>query len=247
MRRTSYRYAIVGIASLMLGLVATSVMAQTPANGTPAAASGTPASGEVTVYRATLHPLNVDAAGSSASGEATFTISGDALTIDISVHGVTPGMQHLQHFHGFADTDQKAACPTAADDKNGDGIVDLIETEPVVGTTMVPFHDDPVSMQIVNDTYPTANADGSYTYSKTVSLDALTKAFLKQFPNQQSLALDHRVVMIHGIASSTSLPDTVQSLDDIPAQVTIPVACGVIEQVQPGTPIAASPVAVATP
>jgi hypothetical protein len=243
-RRAHSFYAVIGIVSLMLGLAGTSVLAQTPATGTPAmGTAGTPVTGESTVYRAMLSPLNADAAGSAASGEATFTISGDTLTIEISVKGVTPNMEHLQHFHGFADSDQKATCPTAADDTNGDGIIDLIETEPVVGTTMVPFHADPVNMQIVNDTYPTANADGSYTYTKAVSLDALTKAFLKQFPQQQSLNLDHRVVMIHGIASSTALPDTVQSLDDIPAQVTLPVACGVIEQVQPGTPVAATPMA----
>ena len=72
-------------------------------------------------------------------------------------------------------------CDPAAD-KNGDGIIDLIETEPMSGTTMVPFHDNPVSMQIVN------------------------------FP-------------------ATKLPATVASLDDVPAQVTLPIACGKIEKV----------------
>ena len=40
---------------------------------------------------------------------------------------------------------------------------------------MVPFDDDPVSMEIVNDTYPAAGADGSYSYEKTVSLKALKR------------------------------------------------------------------------
>jgi hypothetical protein len=73
-------------------------------------------------------------------------------------------MEHLQHLHGFAKGDRVSKCPAARNDRDGDGIIDLIETEPVAGTTMVPFHDDPVSMEIVKDTYPAAGADGSYSY-----------------------------------------------------------------------------------
>lgn len=91
--------------------------------------------------------------------------------------------------HGFADN-HDAVCPTAAADTNHDGVIDINETEPMSGVTMVPFTSDPVSMQIVTNTYPTAGADVSYTYSKTVSL-----------------------------------------LGKIPAQVTIPIACGkLVEQ-----------------
>jgi len=120
-------------------------------------------------------------------------------------------------------------CPTARDDTNGDGIIDLIETDPVAGTTMVPFHDDPVSMEMVKDTYPAAGTDGSYSYEKTVSLKALKDAFAAKFPGQQ-LDLDRSVVFLHGVTTSTKLPATVASLDDIPAQVTLPIACGEIKK-----------------
>lgn len=112
-------------------------------------------------YVAHLAGLNSKVTGSDASGEARFTVKGDTLTIHIDVSGLPPAIMHLQHFHGFTDN-REAHCATAAADKNGDGIIDLIETEPVSGTTMVPFHDDPVSMQIVNDTYPKASVDGSH-------------------------------------------------------------------------------------
>jgi len=174
-------------------------------------------------------PLNSKVAGSDASGEARFTIKGDTLTIVIDAKGLPAGMMHLQHFHGFTDN-REATCPTAAADVNGDGIIDLIETEPMSGTTMVPFHDDPVSMQIVNDTYPKASAAGSYHYEKTVSLKALKAAFAKAF-NDPDLDLDKRVVYIHGIFPATKLPASVASLGKIPAQVTLPIACGKIERV----------------
>jgi hypothetical protein len=188
-------------------------------------------------YMAALAPLNSAVTGSSASGEALFMISGDQLTIKITVKGVSPDTEHWQHFHGFAEGDRASTCPVASTDANGDGIVDLIETEPLAGTTMVPFNADPVSMDIPQDTYPTAGADGTYSYEKTVSLKALESAFAKQFPGQQ-LDLDRRVVFLHGVPASTTLPDSVASLGDIPAQVTIPIACGEIVKIEHGTPVA---------
>lgn len=187
--------------------------------------------GTSAVYVAHLTPLNSKVTGSDASGEARFTIKGDRLTIRIDANGLPPGIMHLQHFHGFKDN-REATCPTPAADVNGDGIIDLIETGPMSGTTMVPFHDDPVSMQIVNDTYPKASASGSYHYGKTVSLRALQAAFAKAFDDPQ-LDLDKRVVYIHGIFHSTKLPASVASLGKILAQVTLPIACGKIEHAAP--------------
>ena len=96
---------------------------------------------------------------------------------------------------------------------------------------MIPLHDDPVSMQIMNSTYPKASASGVLRYHKTVSLSALQTAFAKEFKGQP-LDLDRRVVFIHGIAPTTKLPASAASLGNIPAQVTLPVACGVIRRVQ---------------
>ena len=100
------------------------------------------------------------------------------------------------------------ACPTEAADVNHDGIIDLIETEPAAGTTMVPFDDDPVAMDIGGGTYPKAGADGTFQYQKTVSLKALDAAFAKAFGDKE-LDLDRRVVFVHGILESTELPASV--------------------------------------
>lgn len=179
-------------------------------------------------YRAVLHPMNVSTTGSQTSGEARFTISGDALTIDINVKGAPPGIVHWQHFHGFKDN-RDAACPALVADANHDGIVDLIETEPAAGTTMVPFDADPAAMDVAHGIYPKASADGSYHYHSTVSLKALKAAFAKAF-GDKALDLDRRVVFIHGVPDSHKLPASVASLGPIPAQVTLPIACGKIER-----------------
>lgn len=181
------------------------------------------------VYVAHLHALNSGITKTATTGEARFTVNGDQLTIDIRVHGAPPDTVHWQHFHGFKN-DQPAACPTASADANHDGIVDLIETGKASGTTMVPFITDPASMDVAHGTYPKADAQGSYHYHETVSLKALDAAFGKAFPGSK-LDLAKRVVYIHGVPSSTGLPATVASLGPIPAQVTLPIACGKIERV----------------
>jgi hypothetical protein len=199
----------------------------------PAVLAGTSATkvdSQLTVYTAQLHPMNAKVTGVETSGEARFSIAGDTLTITVNAEKLPPDMMHLQHFHGFKDN-RDATCPTETADVNLDGIIDLIETEPTSGTTMVPFHDDPVSMEIVRDTYPKAGADGTFQYQKTVSLKNLDAAFAKAFGDKE-LDLDRRVVFIHGILASTKLPTSAASLGTIPAQVTLPIACGEIKRVQ---------------
>jgi hypothetical protein len=97
---------------------------------------------------------------------SVWTIDGRYVTLacsDLSrlvfdkIKGTPPDTMHLQHSHGFKDNRQ-ATCPTEATDTNHDGIIDLIEIEPRSWTTMVPFHDDSVSMEIVRDTCPKAGA-----------------------------------------------------------------------------------------
>lgn len=208
--------AAIGLVGVWIGLTGATLLAR-------AANAGV-------TYKAELSPLNEKVAGSRTSGEATFTIFGDRLTIHVTVKGVAPNMEHLQHFHGFAVSDRTSRCPTARDDKNGDGIIDIVETEPVAGTTMVPFDADPIDMSAVNDTFPRAGPDGSYSYEKTVSLKALEAAFARKFPGQK-LDLDRRVVFLHGVPATVRLPVTVASLDHLLAQMVLPIACGEIRKV----------------
>ena len=180
------------------------------------------------VYVAHLQPMNTGVTSTSTTGEARFVVNGDKLTITIDVRGAPPDTVHWQHFHGFKDG-QAASCPSMAEDANHDGIVDLIEAGKTSGTTMVPFITHPASMDIAHGTYPQADGKGAYHYQETVSLKALDAAFAKEFPGQK-LDLAKRVVFIHGVPDVTKLPSSVASLGPIPAQVTLPIACGRIER-----------------
>lgn len=178
-------------------------------------------------FIAKLQPLNAAKIGTAATGTATLDVANGNLSVSIDMAGLPPGIMHLQHFHGFPDG-RDAACPTEDADTNGDGYVDLLETEPVAGTTMVPFHAHPATLEIPSDSYPVADQQGNANYKKIESVAALEDALKNKF-KVPVLALEKRVIFVHGIASSTALPDSVKSLPGVPAQATLPIACGKIE------------------
>jgi hypothetical protein len=95
---------------------------------------------------------------------------------------------------------------------------------------MVPFHAHPATLEIPNDTYPVADKAGAAHYKQTESVSGLENALKDKFKSPV-LALEKRVIYVHGVASGTNLPASVQSLPGVPAQVTLPIAGGKIEKV----------------
>lgn len=215
-------------AALCLLSACTQQPVPTDVPSTTAAAANADVTPDRARYTARLQPMNSTVTGSDATATATFEIDGDNIAIRIDAQGLPPDIEHWQHFHGFADG-KAAACPSASADVNGDGIIDLIETEASAGTTMVPFDADPAAMDIAEGKYPHADASGSFTYSQNVSIAALDAAFAQEFDGQKP-DLGKRVIFIHGVVPAAALPDTVESLGPIPAHVTLPIACGAIER-----------------
>lgn len=182
-----------------------------------------------TVYEATLQPINAAVTGSSTTGKARFVVDGENMTVTIDIENAPAGIEHWQHFHGFENGEDARVVDDSAD-KNGDGVIDVTETGPYSGTTMVPFNDLPAKMDVGSDTYPKADENGSYHYSATIPMADLQKAFADAFGGTE-LQLDKRVLYIHGVPSDTKLASTVASIADIPASVTLPIASGKIEKV----------------
>ena len=184
----------------------------------------------IEIYEAQIQSLNSNVTNLQTSGKARFVIDGDNMLVTIDINNAPPGIEHWQHFHGFPN-EGIATCATVAEDANEDGVIDVVETETVSGTTMVPFNKFPAEMDIPTDTYPVADDNGSYHYEVKIPLDALESAFAEAF-GDSGLKLDSRVIYIHGVPSDTKLPKTVASLGDIPAHVTLPIACGKIVKVE---------------
>jgi hypothetical protein len=178
------------------------------------------------VYIAELAPMNINATEELVTGTALFIVEGDTLTMTVEASGLAPDMMHLQHLHGYTEEDGSfATCPFSGADVNDDNFIDLLETRPFTGITLIPLHEEPASLAIQSQTYPTANSDGEIAYAQTVSIEELEQA-LQEEHNIDSLDLAQRTVFLHGISQDTDLPDSVESLPDVPAQVTLPVACG---------------------
>lgn len=192
-------------------------------------AAEAPAASDVAVYAGTLQPMNTQITGEPTTGKVKLVVQGDTLTAHVIVKGAPAGIEHWQHFHGFKNGTE-ATCPTVLSDANGDGIVDLIETHPTSGKTMVPFIKDPASMNIAHGTYPVADAQGDYHYEESIPLAKLASVFQKEFG--ADLDLGSRVVFIHGVPEQTELPDSVASLGPIPAQTTLPIACAALTRVK---------------
>ena len=206
--------------TMILGLFAVAFFAVSIAYAQEAPADETHA------YIAQIHAINPQLTASKVSGQAIFIIANGQLKITMVVKGVSPGM-HLQHIHGFISV-KAATCPPPDADKNGDGIIDLVETEPYAGTTLIPLNGDPVGLQIKSDTYPVAGRDGILIYEMSVPLDKLNAAIKKRY-DINKLSLENRVIIIHGVSEGTSLPKTVKSLPGVSAYVTVPIACGEIK------------------
>lgn len=183
------------------------------------------------VYEAKLTALNTNITNLETTGTARFVVEDNMIHVTINVDNAPPSIEHWQHFHGFPESGKAADCVSSAEDANGDGILDVIETEVVSGTTMVPFNKLPVEMNIPTDTYPVADENGSYIYEAEISYEGMAKAFAEAFGGSD-LNLDNRVLYIHGVSADTNLPNTVASIGDIPAHVTLPIACGKIMKVK---------------
>lgn len=176
---------------------------------------------DATAVSGTFQPLNT--AGEGISGTISITPVGEMLRISLEAEGLSPGM-HLAHVHGFPEADPaEATCPQVTADANDDDWVDLIETRAQAGVTMIPLTDDPAGLAIQSESYPSAGDDGRMSYEQTLNAAELIDAVEAEFGTP--LALAHRVVFIHGVPEGTDLPESVQSLEGVPASITVPIAC----------------------
>ena len=160
-----------------------------------------------------------------AEGKAYFRVVNGELRAVVDVNGAEPadgafpeGL-HPQHIH------EADRCPDMTADVNGDGIVDVIEGVPFYGAIMIPLDGSLADTSSQVATFPLAAGDrGTYTYSATASVSALEATL------GHPLALATRHVVIHGMDLATPLPASVASLPGVPAQLTIPIACGELRE-----------------
>lgn len=185
------------------------------------AARGTPTE----VFTAKLRPLNGDVSHRPVTGKATVRVRDGRFTVRVNAKGLEPGIPHPQHIHGKAEL-VAGSCPDMSDDENGDGVVDVIEGLPDYGAIRLTLDGDLTDgpgTQVSSLPNPD-NEGGAITYSASASLDAVQSGLDDAFGGFE-LALEKRHIVLHGVDPDTELSEA-QSVGDLPAWLTLPVACG---------------------
>lgn len=184
-------------------------------------------------YRIVLSPVNPNVAG-EATGTASFRHEGDEFEAIVNIDGA-PTAIHMQHVH------IGSRCPAPADNENGDGYIDAVEAGNVSGGALVPLDSD-LRSQAAGGIFPSGM---TYEYNESTSFQAMladlrlpddnTEDTLVKLGADENLNLEGKVLMVHGIPSSTTLPPTVRGVDGLSPQQALPILCGVITREDTGT------------
>ena len=161
--------------------------------------------GAGSTYRAALRAAN----GGGASGEAVLKVQGRNLLVHITARGLEAGGIHLSHIHGLSEGDRAvdSQCPTSAQDRDGDGFIELAEGATVYGPILTDF------MNIDPD------QDGNVDFTTTVSLSG----------NASVIPLNMRHIVIHGMSVGTAGAGTPGEVNGTAGyKVLLPTLCGEI-------------------
>lgn len=180
-------------------------------------------------YRAVLRPMNNSLSGWIPNGKADIRISGDNVEIK-SWMDDSANVVHVQSIHaGFR-------CPRAEDDKNADGVVDYTEAMAVAKPVLVPLDGNLNSQLDGMNMFP----KGNFNYFQKASLNSLmgdltaaddnaSDHVVKLAPGK-TLDLAGRVILVHGVVSTRSLPGSIGLVSGLSPQASVPIACGVIQR-----------------
>lgn len=164
---------------------------------------------EGTTFTASLNALN----SSGVSGEATVTVQNGQVQVAVQAQGTAAEKVHAQHIHGFADN--ASSCPGMSADSDGNGRISVGEGAPAYGGILVPLDGSLDEAEGLGDleTFPTADASGTYDYRASISTDNLAVNEDRSF---EALSLSTHAIVVHGMTV------------DGEYNATLPVACGTL-------------------
>ncbi len=180
-------------------------------------------------YQVILRPLNNHLAGWIPNGKSELKIDDKTLSIKSWIDD-SSAVTHRQFIL------KGSRCPTLEDDKNKDGVIDIIETVRVSGKIILPL-DNNLQVQLGPlDQYPF----GNFAYDQEISLKDLEEDLRQPDSNpddhvikltpREFLSFENKVMIVLGINEKTILPDLTQNLDGVSPQLSIPIVCGLIKK-----------------
>ena len=162
------------------------------------------------------------------TGTATVEIVANVMRITVSANGLDQ-TAHAQFINGGH------SCPTAANDTNHDGFIDIVEAQAATGLFLLALDS---TLTIRTDSIVAGFPSGpTIAFSQTALLSAVenslrgapTTPFTTNIPVTGDFNPNGLSVLILG--TTMSLPPTVATIPGFTAQQTLPVACGVLAQV----------------
>jgi hypothetical protein len=171
---------------------------------------------------ATLRPVALN--GVKGSGTAMVTVTGNRINVTMAANGLLPDNPHAAHIHFGADA--RHECPTASDDKSGDGTLNTTEGGPAYGGIVVSLTktgDTSPKSGLAVDRFDTAPG-GKIQYER----GSITVA-----PEVAQAIVDGKsVVVVHGVDHNNDGKydgATKSDLDpSLPTEATDPAICGVL-------------------
>jgi hypothetical protein len=181
-------------------------------------------------FKAILRPYNQSLSGWIPNGMVRLKIAGDQLDITAWLDD-SASVTHRINIH------QGSECPSSFHDSNRDGLVDFQESIKASKDILIPI-DSHLNEQVSeNDFYPF----GNFSYSERGSLSKILMDLAKddldledsviKWPHAKGLNLEGKVIIVSGISPARNLPTTVSSLKEMSPQLSMPIACGVIEKI----------------
>ena len=156
---------------------------------------------------------------SGARGNATVSVEGNQVTVNIPATGLVANQPHAQHIHiGGQNT-----CPSAGADQDGDGFISVAEGQPSYGPIMVSLTtegDVSANSGLAVERMPKANANGTVNYSRTFQLpEGVTAADIAKGVIVQHGIDPNRTGQYDGDKKSELNPQ-------LPFEATAPADCG---------------------
>lgn len=241
--KSKIRIPLVGLGALSLALAASGA----------AMASTTQSSSGTATYQASLQPVVSNTPSGAASGHLTLQLNGSQATISEQVSGLGATLPtstktlsalhipaslagaafpHVQHIHGNAN----GTCPTSSDAVNG--LITVTAAAHDYGPILTTLSKTGSTAASAGTDVTIAPSGGSYTYSRTITLDSTT---LNAIKNGTAVIVVHGLNPANAPKASLTTPNSVGlklpgETQDVAAIATAPALCGALTSMPAGAP-----------
>jgi hypothetical protein len=190
------------------------------------AALGCEGDEELAIFRATLTQINPQASATTPSATIEVIAQEESNLLEVDLQGT--GLDNVNHPTFLWSGD---SCPTAADDDNGDGIVDAEEAADVLGGIVLALDGD-ITDEAIQAGFPGGSSPSYQASEPLTQVLAAARApqvnpLFTPLDADELLLLETRVIVMHGVGEGLLLPaNPIAGIDGLTVREAVPVLCG---------------------